>query len=442
MQTRETITLDTRAQQRLSVLTHVLAGEVTIEQAAAYLRLSVRQVHRLVGALRAEGAGALVHGNRARSPANRLDEERRSRLVELAVTRYTGFNPVHLAETLAEEEPAFAVSARTVRRVLAGAGLTPSRTRRSPRHRSRRERMPRPGMLLQADGSRHDWLEGRGPMLTLVGGLDDATGELTGATFREQEDAAGYFLMLAQTARRVGLPLALYTDRHGIFTKHPGRPPTLTEQLTGQRSLTQVGRALDALGVRWIGARSPQAKGRVERGWGTLQDRLVSELRRAGAATIEEANRILARHVPRHNRRFGVPAAVDDPAWLQWPSPWPIEAELCFHYPRRVAHDATLAWDGRSLALPRRIDGRAWGRRPVVVEEHLDGSLWVREGDERHRLREAPPSAPLLRARRLGRLEALESPPEPIRPSTEAGTPSAASTRRPWRPAPDHPWRR
>jgi hypothetical protein len=279
-------------------------------------------------------------------------------------------------------------------------------------------------------------------MLTLVAAIDDATGLLTGALFREQEDAAGYFTVLAQTVRRYGLPLALYTDRHGIFTKDPGRPPTLTEQLTGRRSLTQVGRALDALGVGWIGAHSPQAKGRSERAWGTLQDRLVSELRRAGAATIDEALVILARHLPRHNARFGVPAALAEPAWRPWPSPFPIEAELCFHYRRTVASDATIAWDGADLAVPRRADGRGWAGRRVTIEEQLDGGLWVRHGQERHRLSEAPPSAPLLRARPMSRPDGLEPAPERA-PSDEPRPPSVATTPSiPWRPARDHPWRR
>ncbi|MBA2488656.1 MAG: ISNCY family transposase [Chloroflexi bacterium] len=442
MDTRETITLDARARQRHTVLTHLLTGELTLAEAATYLALSERHVRRLVAGLAGQrGAAVLVHGNRGRQPVNRLADDRRARLVELARTTFTGFNAVHLAETLAEEEPALAVSAKTLRRVLAEAGLPLSRSRRSARHRSRRERMRREGMLLQADASRHDWLEGRGPWLTLVGGVDDATSRLTGAVFREQEDAAGYFLMLAQTVRRVGLPLALYTDRHGIFVNGHGRPPTLAEQLTGQRSLTQVGRALDQVGVRWIGARSPQAKGRVERGWGTAQDRLASELRRAHAETIGDANAVLARYLPRYNARFAVPAVIDVPAWRPWPLPWPIEAELCFHYPRRVAADATLAWDGRSLGLPRRRDGRSWARRRVLVEERLDGSLWVRDGTEHHRLTPAPPSAPQLRARPLRQLGELD-PLAPVEHRAEPRPPSATTTSKPWRPAPDHPWRR
>jgi transposase len=438
METREAITLDARTQQRLMVLAHVLAGELTLDEAAAYLRLSVRQVRRLVEGFRDRGAAALVHGNRSRPPANRTDVATSERIVELAESTYAGFNPVHLTEALAEDE-AIAVSARTVRRILAGAGIEPPRTRRPPRHRSRRERMPRPGMLLQTDGSQHDWLEGRGPRLTLVAAIDDATSEISGGTFRLAEDAAGYFAMLIQTVSTLGLPEALYTDRHGIFIKDPNRPPTLAEQLTGQRSMTQVGRALDAVGIRWIGARSAPAKGRIERVWGTLQDRFISELRRARVDTPEGADELFAWYVPRHDRRFGVPATDPTPAWRPWSSELPPEAVFCFEYPRRVERDATISWDGGALGLPRRRDGRSWAGRRVIVQERLDGGLWVRDGHELHPLRAAPPTAPLLRARKLERAPELAPPPEPDHGPDGDRPPSAAAVRR---PRPDHPWRR
>jgi transposase len=434
---RETITLDARAQQRLYVLNHVLAGELSLDEAARVLRLSVRQVRRLIDRYRAAGAAALVHGNRGRRPINRVADDRRARLIELATTTYAGFNPVHLAERLVEDEPAAGpVSARTLRRLLADAGVALPRTRRPPRHRSRRDRMARPGMLLQADGSRHDWLEERGPRLTLVSAVDDATGTITGATFRDQEDAVGYFTILGQTALGYGLPEALYTDLHGIFVKDPNRPPTLAEQLTGKRSLTQVGRALDVLGIGWIGARSPQAKGRVERSNGTLQDRLTSELRRARVATRAEADELLVWYLPRHNRRFGVEPADPTPVWRAWPDGPPPEAILCFHYPRRVAADATLSWDGRPFGLPRRRDGRSWAGRRVILQERLDGSLWVDGDGELYPLTTAPSSAPLLRARKLERIPELTPPPEPRLPLERL--PSATSVK----PRSDHPWRR
>jgi transposase len=439
METREAVTLDTRAQQRLVVLTHVLAGELDREAAAGVLRLSIRQVRRLLDRYRVEGAVALVHGNRGRVPANRIGELTRARIGELATTTFAGFNPVHLAEMLADETE-IALSARTVRRILAAAGVPAARTRRPRKHRSRRERMPRAGMLIQVDGSRHDWLEGRGPVLTLVGAIDDATGLFTGATFRAQEDAAGYFGVLAQTVRAHGLPVALYSDQHGIFVKNPHRPATLTEQLTGRRGTTQIRRALDEAGVGWIGATSPQAKGRIERGWGTAQDRLRSELRRAAAATIEEANAVLAVWLDRHNTRFAVPPADPEPAWRPWPEGPAIEAVLCFHYPRRVAPDATISWEGRPLALPPRADGRSWAGAAVIVQERLDGSLWVTHAGLDYRLTAAPAGPVTLRARHLS-LDPLADLIAASRPEPLEVLPSAASIG-PGNHDPNHPWRR
>src|SRR3990170_2917676 len=354
MATREAITLDGRAQRRLYVLNHVLAGEVTAAEAAAFLGLSVRSVRRLLARYRSPGGVAsLIHGNTGRVPANRLDPARRARLVELATTTYVGVNRAHLADLLAERE-GLAIPERTLRRVLAEAGLPAVRRRRPRGHRSRRERMTQAGMLLQVDGSRHDWLEGRGPWLTLVGAIDDATGLVTGATFRDQEDSAGYLEVLIQTATAHGLPIGLYSDRHGIFWKGPGATPTLAEQFAGRRSRTQLGQALEAAAIAWIAARSPQAKGRIERLWGTAQDRLRSELRLAGAATREEANAVLADYLGRHNARFAVPAADPASAWRALPAAPPPEALFCFRHPRRVARDGTFTLAGQSLMIAGR----------------------------------------------------------------------------------------
>ncbi len=237
METRETIIVDARAQRRLYVLQHLDAGRISADEAGRILELSVRQVRRLLATYRGDGLAGLVHGNRGRAPGHRTPDELRERLVELARTTYAGVNRAHLAELLAERE-AITIPERTLRRILDEAGLAPVRRRRRARHRSRRDRMAQEGLLLQVDGSRHDWLESRGPLLTLVGGIDDATSRLTGATFREATDAAGYFTMLTETAHRYGLPGALYSDRHGIFVRESNRVPTLTEQLTGKRSLT------------------------------------------------------------------------------------------------------------------------------------------------------------------------------------------------------------
>jgi transposase len=438
METRETIILDARAQHRLYVLNHVRTGGLSIEEAARVLRLSVRQVGRLLERYVAGDAAGLVHGNQGRRPAHRIPDAVRERIVTLATTTYAGVNHTHLAELLAEREE-LAVAERTLRRILAEAGVRPVRTRRPPRHRSRRERMAQEGLLLQTDGSRHRWFGSELPFATLVAGIDDATGRVTGGTFRAQEDAVGYFTTFAQTAERYGLPAGVYSDRHGIFIVERNRPATIAEQLTGTRSLTQVGRALDDAAIAWLGARSPQAKGRVERLWGTLQDRLVSELRLEGITTIEAANAFLPDFLERHNARFAVPAADPVLAWRPWPDGASSDAVFCFHYRRRVGRDSTVSWPGGDLALPRRPDGRSWAGRSVIVQERLDGSLWVSHAGDVFPVRAAPPDAGRLRARKLSRAverrsdhDLIAVPPPASRPIDRRGS----------TPASDHPWRR
>jgi len=307
----------------------------------------------------------------------------------------------------------------TVRRILRADGMPSPRKRRAPRHRSRRDRMAQAGLLVQVDGSRHDWLGGRGPWLTLVGGIDDASGLVTGGTFRDQEDAAGYFETLQQTALAHGLPLGLYSDRHGIFWR--GRhAATLAEQFTGRTARTQLGRSLEAAGIAWIAARSPQAKGRIERLWGTLQDRLVVELRLAGAATRDEANAVLAVYLARHNARFAVPPANPEPAWRPLPADRSPESLFCFTHSRRVARDGTVTLAGRTFMLLGAPAAPGW-RGEVVVEERLDGSLWARVEGILHPVVPAPERPVVLRQR------------APARPSPG---------RLPTPPAPDHPWRR
>lgn len=440
METRETITLDARAQHRLYVLNHVLTGGLTTEEAARVLQLSIRQVRRLRRRYRVDGSAGLVHGNRARVPAHRIDDELRGRVVALATTTYAGVNHTHLAELLAERE-GLEIAERTLRRILAEAAVRPVRTRRPPRHRSRRERMPREGQLLQVDGSRHRWFGPDFPFTTLVAGIDDATGRVPGGTFRAQEDALGYFTTFAQTAERHGLPGAVYSDRHGIFSVGQNRAPTLAEQLAGTRSLTQVGRALDEAAIGWIGAHSAEAKGRVERLWGTFQDRLVAELRLAGITTIADANAFLPVFLERHNARFAVSAADPAPAWRPWPEGLSSEAVFCFHYPRRVARDATISWPGGGLALPRREDGRSWAGRTVILQERLDGSLWVSHEGLCVPVGPAPADPGQLRARHLSRLAAAGPPNLDLGLLAPARPSAPPAERRASRPAADHPWR-
>ena len=242
--------------------------------------------------------------------------------------------------------------------------------------------MAQAGLLLQLDGSRHDWLESRGPRLTLVGAIDDATGILTGATFRDQEDVAGYLEILRDTIRRHGVPVAVYHDRHTIFVAATTSPLTLEDQLVDRRRPTQFGRALAELGIELIAAWTPQAKGRIERVWGTLQDRLVTELRLAGAADRESANVVLKRFVGRFNRRFAVPATDATPAWRPLPKGIRLEAVCCLKYRRVVAPDHTVRVGATILQPPALRGRRGYAHRRVDVELRLDGRLIVWDGSQ------------------------------------------------------------
>jgi hypothetical protein len=284
--------------------------------------------------------------------------------------------------------------------------------------------MPQAGLVLQVDGSRHDWLEGRGPRMTLVGGIDDATGAVTRAVFRDQEDAAGYLEVLRDTLRRHGVPAAVYRARHTIF-EASDRALTLEEQLADTRLPTQVGRALDELGIVSIAAHSPQAKGRVERLWGTFQDRLVTELRLAEAADREAANRVLAGFLPRFNRRFTVAALDPTPAWRPPPGRAAAERICCLKYRRVVANDHTIRVGASVLQLPPRADRRSYAGTRVELQLRLDGRLVVWDGT-RELLSVPAPAQPV----QLRTLSAARS-------DLGQQTPSAG-----YRPAANHPWRR
>jgi len=421
------ITMTKREQRRALVLNRVLAEEWTQAAAAVSLGLSERHVRRLVAAYREHGPAALAHGNRGRLPAHALAEATRADVVRLARERYAGLNDAHLTEKLVEVE-GLTLGRETVRRILRGAGLSSPRKRRPPKHRSRRERMPQAGMLLQADGSRHRWLGEAGPYLTLVGGIDDATGTVPWALFREQEDAHGYLLWLEQVVRRAGIPQALYVDRHSVHERHAREPLALAAEMTTGDWTTQFGRALAELGIARITARSPQAKGRVERLWGTLQDRLVGELRLASAQTLAEANRVLWDWLPAFNARFAVPAAQPGSAYRPLPPDLALETVLCFKYLRVVGADNVVRLGEHRLQLLSSRERASYARLPVELQERLDGSVAVYHQGRCLATQPAPPTAPQLRARKAPR-------PQP------AATPGAGAAAPP-RPPADHPWRR
>jgi transposase len=235
---KEELTLNRKEQNRLIVLNRVESKQLNVAKAGLLLRITERHAWRLLAAYRKQGAAALAHGNRDKKPVNTLVAELKEKVLQLAISKYTGFNHTHFTEKLAEREQVH-LSRSSVRRILLEKGLRSPRTRQSPRHRSRRDRYPREGMLLQTDGSPHDWLEGRGPELCLIGAIDDATNKVPYALFQEQETTEGYMRMLQEIVLNQGIPLALYHDRHSIFEVSEDRLPSVEEQLNGQEPKTQ-----------------------------------------------------------------------------------------------------------------------------------------------------------------------------------------------------------
>jgi transposase len=431
----ERVTFSMNEIKRVYVLQQVQDHQLTGRQAAERLGISLRQVRRLIAKYRELGAPGLVHGNRGRAPHNSLDKTLRARIRELAQEDYKDYNDSHFTEELAEQH-GLVVSRSSVRRIRRDAGQKSPRKRRSPRHRSRRQRREQAGMLLQTDGSRHDWLEGRGAWLTLIAYIDDATNQVSGATFRDEEDAAGYFLGLREICLTLGIPAAIYADQHTIF-QSPTKA-TLEQELAGVEPKSQLGRLLDELGIKLIAARSPQAKGRIERLWETFQDRLVKALRKAGASNREEANQVLASFLPKFNQRFGVEPAQAGTAFLPWPKEYRPEDFFCFKHIRTVTNDNTIPFDGHRLQIPPSPHRTSFAKAKVDVLQHLDGHLEVRYQGHSLVTFQPAPDEPL-------RVKKFKPAPgqvcsQPKRP--EERPHPASGVRVPYKPAANHPWRR
>ena len=376
---QETFTLSQKELQRVTVLSTCLKGELACASAAELLSLSVRHVKRLKKRLREAGEAAMAHANRGRPSHRRLPEEKRKNIVRLARTKYVGFNDHHLTEKLNEVE-GLTISRECLRRLLRMEGLGSPRKRRPPAHRQRRLRVAREGELVQLDGSPHDWLEGRGPHLTALGMQDDATGKILAAQFFPAETTQGYFHLLQSLLRRFGIPVAFYGDRSGIFVRHDDHW-TLVEELAGKREPTQFGRALEQLGITFIAAHAPQAKGRVERLWGVLQDRLCSELRLAGAWDLDSANGVLRRFIADYNRRFARTPREAAKAWR--PAPEDLTRVCAFRHERIVSNDNVVQWEGRRFQIPPQNRRFSFAGAKVQIYQALDGRVSLYYGETR-----------------------------------------------------------
>lgn len=414
MEPREVMAMTAREAKRLYLIQQVLERTLRQRPAAELAGCSLRQVQRLVRRVRQEGPRGVVHRLRGRCSNRRHPEAQRQRALALYRTHYADFGPTLACEKLVERHQ-LRLGRETLRRWLVAAGLWAGR-RQAPRHHQWRERKACAGELVQVDGSHHDWLEGRGPPLVLMAYIDDATSEVF-AGFYAYEGTLPAFDSFARYARRYGLPQAVYVDRHTTY-RSPGRR-TITDELAGRsRPQSQFERALGELGVEVIPAYSPQAKGRIERLFGTFQDRLVKELRLAGVTTREAANGFLAGYLPSYNRRFS--RGPRSPVNLHRPCPpgGVLRRALTIRQPRGLRADNTIQHAGQTYLLETRWNGH----RPTTIqtEVRLDGQLYLVDGDR------------LLRYRAVA--------PRPVAAPRPASPPRGRQRRR--IPPPDHPWRR
>jgi hypothetical protein len=412
--------LNPKQQREVEILTRVEAGALEPSDAAVLLGVSPRQVRRLRAGLRQEGFEAVIHGNIGRSPANRTEAASLERILFLAGPdgKYRDLNVCHLQDLL-EQQERISIGRSTLDRLLKQAGVRQAGKGPAPVHRRKRLRRPAEGMLLQIDGSPFDWLEGRGPKAVLIGAIDDATGRVVFLHFRPTEDQIGYLLLLRGVATSYGLPMSIYHDRHTIL-RSP-KQPTLEEELAGQAPMSQIQRVMAELGIESIPAHSPQAKGRIERLWGTLQDRLTKELRLAGITSLEEANAFLPSFIERYNARFAKAAEDPNSAWVPLPPKLDIDYYFAIREARKVRADHCISFSGRTLQL---LPGP---KDPSLVDESIAVHV-VPEGEiHLYHAKRPIPYRPLSTSETL--------PSRPVRlPARQPkpADPKAAARRRGW----------
>jgi len=428
------LTLSQRERDRLAVLHQVKQGLIAASRGAELVGLGARHFRRLRRAWEREGDAAVIHGLRER-PSNRAKPEK-LRVWVLQRARdplYHDFGPTLLAEHLGRDpEAPGAVKAATLRLWMIAAGLWKPKTTRA-RHRRARPRRAAFGELTQWDSSDHAWFEDRSPRCTLIQMHDDATNRLLMARFVPRDDGAVNRAIAIDYMKRWGRPVAFYTDRAGHFGQwtRPVSPIPLEEREI-KRTESIIRRALGELNVALILAHSPQAKGRIERDFGTSQDRLVKELRVAAISNIEEGNRFLEEvYIPYWNERFAVEPAEPQDAHRPLPKKANLDALFAETWTRIVCEDFTIRNDNRRLQIPK---NQARGIRPghkLTVERRLDGSTLYRFGGrylELEPVQELPKAGPINHRA----------------PKPKALPPSRAAKPRPLppRPGPDHPWRR
>ncbi|MCJ7641571.1 MAG: ISNCY family transposase [Desulfobacterales bacterium] len=367
--------------QRWHLMKMVEVGKITLKEAGERIGVSYRQAKRIGRAIRERGMKGLVHGNRGRPSNHRIEESLRKKVLELSKEIYWDFNDTHFTEKLRECE-GIDLNRETVRKLRREAGMAPKRRRRGPKHRKRRERKAQEGWMVLWDGSPHPWFGRDHPPCCLMAAIDDATGKLLAARFFPFEGSAGYLWLLKEMVQKYGIPMIIYQDRHGALHRNDSHW-SLEEQLAGRQEPTQVGLALEALGIQSISALSPQAKGRVEKLFATLQDRLGAELRLKGMVTMEEGNRFLQpTFLNAFNRRFAVKPRESQKAWREVPNHLDLDRIISFRYTATVGNDNTARLGGWVLDIPPGPQRRSYAKLKVEARQLLNGSWRIYAQDQ------------------------------------------------------------
>lgn len=408
MAKKDMITMSRKEARALHIIHQALDKKITQVEAAAIIGLSDRHIRRLVKRVRREGDDGICHRGRGTASNHRIPGKVKEKALKLFRERYRDFNLVHATEKLGELH-GIPLSDETLRLWLNEAAI-PYKKRRARKHRRWRERKAHFGELVQIDGSHHDWFEGRGPVCVFMGYIDDATGTVYGR-FYEYEGTLPAMDSMKRYIRHYGIPQSSYLDKHTTYKSWA--EPTIEEQLNNQKPMSHFERSLAELGIDVIHANSPQAKGRVERLFKTLQDRLVKEMRLVGIKSVDEANEFVKLYLPKYNRRFRKKAASE--ADLHRPAPHSRELDriLCIKEERTVRNDFTILHNGMLYQI-----GEAIRAQKVQVEERLDGTIRISyKGRE-------------LRSREIARKKSTEPNAEPL-----------IYKKRGWTPSPEHPWK-
>jgi len=407
---QDMITMSRREAKRLQIIHQALDKKITQAEAAGMIGLSSRQIRRLIRRLREEGDEGICHRSRGKASNHRIPKKVKERAIKIFQKEYPDFNLAHATEKLSLVH-GITINDETLRLWLNEAAI-PYKKRKAKKHRAQRERRAHFGELVQIDGSHHDWFEGRGPICVFMGYIDDATNTVHGR-FYDYEGTMPAMDSMKRYIKRYGIPKSVYLDKHTTYKSWA--EPTIEEELNGQKPLSHFEKSLAELEIEVIHANSPQAKGRVERLFKTLQDRLVREMRLVGIKSVDEANEFLITYLPQYNRKFTKPAASDLDLHRPALHSRELDRVLCIKEERTVKNDFTIAHNGKLYQIEQ-----ATRAKKVTVEERLDGTLHIsyKEQDLRYR----------------------EITKRPAKEITEA--PFLTREKKPWSPSVDHPWRK